>query len=60
MSNVTIKYGDQYFYTAGDYDEVCKTILDGRPLDVEQWIEGDVLRRRITFFGDPDWVSVDL
>jgi hypothetical protein len=59
MSNVTIKYGDDLFYAEGDYDEVCKAIVDGKPV---------VVRRRgrkrppqwITFFGDPDWVAVEL
>jgi hypothetical protein len=61
MSNVTIKYGDHYFYTEGEYDEVCRAILDGKSLDVFQVAGiGERINSRITFFGDPDWVSVEL
>jgi hypothetical protein len=65
VPNVTIKYGDDLFYCEGDYDEVCKAIVDGKPLDVSQWVFDDLAyptsrRRRITFFGDPEWVSVEL
>jgi hypothetical protein len=31
---VTIKYGDETFYCEGDYDEVCKAIVDGKSLEV--------------------------
>jgi hypothetical protein len=62
---VTIKYGDTTFYTEGDHDDVCKAIVDGKPLDVwtHMYIrEGKTVwdRQRITFFGDPDWISVEL
>jgi hypothetical protein len=69
VPNVTIKYGDDLFYCEGDHDEVCKAILDGKPLTVfSECITANPMHgikpcctsRRITFFGDPDWVAMEL
>jgi hypothetical protein len=61
VPNVTIKYGDDLFWCEGDYDEVCKAILDGKPLTVRRsTCRCSDPDEKITFFGDPDWVSVEL
>ena len=64
---VTIKYGDEFFYAEGEHDDVCKAIANGDPLDVFSYsVRYNSSRSdgrsylRITFFGDPDWVAVEL
>jgi hypothetical protein len=57
---VTIKCGDDLFYTEGDYDEVCKAILDGKSLVVRRRNCMCDDNEKITFFTDVDWVAVEL
>ena len=59
MPNVTIKYGDDLFYAEGTHESVCQAIVEGWPLEVRRHPESRKTER-ITFFGDVDWVSVDL
>ena len=61
MSNITIKYGDMLFFAEGEYDEVCKRVCDGSSHDVfYHETDGTRVRQRITFFGDVDYVAMDL
>jgi hypothetical protein len=59
MSNVTIKYGDDYFFVEGEKDEVDQAIIAGKELIVKRHPES-ANRERITFYGDVDWTAVDL
>jgi hypothetical protein len=57
---VKIKYGDFVFRSSAEYDEVCRAITDGRSLEVYYFDDDRCVTERITFYGDPDWVSLEL
>lgn len=62
---VQIKFGEGFFYSEEPYDDVVRKIADGVPLDVYESYFSEKngqerIHRRICFFGDVDWVAVDL
>jgi hypothetical protein len=58
---IKIKYGDTTYCTEGDYEDVCRQVVDGKPLDVYYVLtDGERISQRIIFFGDPEWVAMDL